>query len=51
MLILLLIAMFPANVHAACAGVGIGGRPPTPLVPRAVMQVAFIAAAVATIVG
>ena len=48
-LALLLVAMFPANVHAARAGVGIGGRPATPLGLRSVMQVVFVAAAVAVV--
>ena len=48
-LIALLATMFPANVHAARAGVGVGGRPPTPLLPRAVMQVVFAGAAVAAV--
>jgi uncharacterized membrane protein len=43
-LALLLLAMFPANVHAASAGLSIGGAPVTPLVPRAFMQVMFLAA-------
>ena len=46
-LAVLFVAMFPANVHAARAGVGIGGRPPTPLGPRTVIQVIFVAVAVA----
>ena len=50
-LIVLLVTMFPANVHAARVGVGIGGRPPTPLLPRALMQVVFAAAAVAAVAG
>jgi len=50
-LVALLVVMFPANVHAARAGVGIGGRPPTPLLPRSLMQVAFAVAAVAASVG
>ena len=50
-LIVLLAVMFPANVHAARAGVGIGGRPPTPLLPRALMQVSFAAAAAGALVG
>src|SRR4051812_26020510 len=33
-LTLLLLALFPANVHAARAGLSIAGRPVTPLVPR-----------------
>lgn len=50
-LVTLLVAMFPANVHAARAGVGIGGRRPTPLTPRALMQMVFIAAAAAVYFG
>lgn len=46
-LALLLVAMFPANVHAARAGLAIGGVPVTPLLPRAVLQVAFLAAVLA----
>jgi len=42
-LILFLIAVFPANVHAAQAGVLLRGQPATPLVPRALMQLGFIA--------
>ena len=45
-LVALLVAMFPANVQAARAGVGIGGRPPTPLVARTALQAVFIVAAV-----
>lgn len=41
-LILLLIAMFPANVKAARERLNVAGRPATPLVPRTVMQIAFI---------
>lgn len=43
-LALLLVAMFPANVHAARAGLTIGGAPVTALGPRAVLQVIFLAA-------
>jgi uncharacterized membrane protein len=43
-LALLLAAMFPANVHAARAGLTIGDVPVTPLVPRAILQVVFLAA-------
>jgi uncharacterized membrane protein len=46
-LALLLVALFPANVHAARAGLEIGGEPVTPLVPRAMMQLGFIAALLA----
>lgn len=41
---LLLVAMFPANVHAARAGLSIGDTPVTPLVPRTVPQVVFLGA-------
>lgn len=41
----LLLVMFPANVHAARADIGIGGRPPTPLRKRTVIQAVFVAAA------
>lgn len=43
-LALLLVAVFPANVHAARAGLTIGGSPVTPLVPRIALQVVFLAA-------
>lgn len=42
-LVLFLIAVFPANMHAARTGVSLGGSPVTPLIPRALMQVLFIA--------
>jgi uncharacterized membrane protein len=41
-LILLLIAMFPANVHAALKGATLRGKPATPLWLRAPMQLLFI---------
>ncbi|GAB3645629.1 DoxX family protein [Glycomyces tarimensis] len=44
-LALLLVAMFPANVHAARNGVPMRGRPATPLPPRTAQQVLYIAAA------
>ena len=43
----LLIAMFPANVRASSEHLTIGGRPATPVGLRALIQAAFIAAAVA----
>lgn len=46
-LALLLLAVFPANVHAARAGLTIGGAPVTPLVPRVALQVVFLAAVLA----
>ncbi len=42
-LILLLIAMFPANVNAALNDIPLGGGPPTPLWLRTPMQLLFIA--------
>jgi uncharacterized membrane protein len=41
-LIVFLIAVLPANVYAASAGVLLRGAPPTPIVPRVVLQVFFI---------
>jgi uncharacterized membrane protein len=49
-LALLLLALFPANVHAARAGLTIGGRPVTALGPRTLLQVVFLAATVAVAV-
>lgn len=43
----LLVAMFPANVRASSSHLSIGGRPATPVGPRAVIQIVFLAAAVA----
>jgi uncharacterized membrane protein len=42
-LVLFLIAVFPANMHAAREGVLLRGQPAAPLVPRVLMQVLFIA--------
>ncbi len=41
-LILFLVAVFPANVHAARAGVTLRGKPATPLWLRAPMQLLFL---------
>ncbi|MGY1712768.1 hypothetical protein ACI8AC_24970 [Geodermatophilus sp. SYSU D00758] len=41
----LLVAMFPANVHAALSDVQLGGEPATALPLRAGMQVVYVAAA------
>jgi uncharacterized membrane protein len=46
-LALLMLAMFPANVHAARAQLSIGGRPVTPLPARTLMQLVFVGATVA----
>ena len=43
-LVLLMLAMFPANLSAARRGVTLRGEPPTPLVLRAPLQLLFIAA-------
>ena len=45
-LILLLIAMFPANVAASLRHVPLRGRPPTPLMLRTLLQAVFIGATV-----
>src|SRR4029453_1372842 len=42
-LIVLMVAMLPANISAARRGVLVGGRPATPLWLRVPMQVLFIA--------
>lgn len=41
-LILFLIAVLPANIHAARAGVTLRGAPATPVVPRVALQGLFI---------
>jgi uncharacterized membrane protein len=43
-LALLLLAVFPANVHAAREGLSIGGQPVMGAVPRALVQVVFLGA-------
>ncbi len=43
----LLIAMFPANLRASNEHLSIGGRPATPVGPRALVQAVFLVAAVA----
>jgi uncharacterized membrane protein len=42
-LILMLVAILPANVYAAQHGLTLGGDPVTALVPRVILQVIFIA--------
>jgi uncharacterized membrane protein len=42
-LIVFLLAVLPANIHAATAGVTLRGAPATPLVPRILLQAFFIA--------
>ena len=41
-LILLLLSVLPANIHAAQAGVTLRGAPATPIVPRVALQMLFI---------
>jgi uncharacterized membrane protein len=43
-LALLLLAMFPANVHAAREGLSIGGTQVMGVLPRALLQLVFLAA-------
>src|SRR5580704_13755543 len=50
-LTLLLIAIFPANIRAARQAITIGGRPATPLPARAVIQIVFLTATIAVIIG
>lgn len=45
LLAVLFIAMFPANVRAATGRLTIGGRPVLGVVPRGLIQIVFIAAA------
>jgi uncharacterized membrane protein len=42
-LIVFLVAVLPANIHAAQAGVTLRGEPATPIVPRVAIQAVFIA--------
>ena len=41
-LIVFLLVVLPANIHAAQSGVLLRGAPPTPLVPRVALQALFI---------
>ena len=42
-LILFLVAVLPANIHAALSGVTLAGAPVTPLIPGVLLQLLFIA--------
>lgn len=42
-LVLLLLAVLPANIHAALSGVTFQGAPPIPLIPRVALQAVLIA--------
>ncbi|MEO8185431.1 MAG: hypothetical protein ABI895_42020 [Deltaproteobacteria bacterium] len=48
---LLLLALFPANVHAARARLAIGTRPVMALLPRALVQILFLLATLAVFVA
>ncbi|WP_433248923.1 DoxX family protein [Streptosporangium sp. CA-135522] len=48
-LALLMLAMFPANVSAARRRLTLNGRPVTRLIPRILLQIVFVVAAVAVI--
>ena len=48
---LLLIAVFPANVHAARERLAIAGQPVTPLLARSLLQCMFLAATAAVFLG
>jgi uncharacterized membrane protein len=48
---LLLVAVFPANVHAAREGLSIGGAPVTTLFPRALLQIVFLLATIGAAFG
>ena len=50
-LALLLLAIFPANVRAARERIAIAGRPHTPLLARAAIQVIFLSALIAVAIG
>jgi uncharacterized membrane protein len=45
------VAVFPANVRAARQAITIGGRPATPLPARTAIQIVFLTATIAVIVG
>jgi uncharacterized membrane protein len=45
----MLLGMFPANVYAAVEGLPLGGSPATPLLPRTLMQLLFLAATLSVV--
>ena len=47
----LLVAMFPANVYAALAGLTLGGAPAMALLPRTLLQLVFLAATLTIHIG
>jgi uncharacterized membrane protein len=50
-LTLMLLAIFPANIRAAREKLTIGGTPATPMVARTLIQVVFLAATIAVMLG
>jgi uncharacterized membrane protein len=48
---LFLLAVFPANVHAARERLMIAGRPVTPLIPRTAIQIVFVGATMAVFIA
>jgi len=42
-LIVLMLALLPANIYAAQSGLTLGGEPVTPIIPRVALQILFIA--------
>ncbi|WP_248925391.1 hypothetical protein [Paenibacillus hamazuiensis] len=50
-LALLLIALSPANIYAAQKGLTLDGKPVTPLIPRMILQIVFLAAVIAAGIG
>ena len=42
-LIVFLLAVLPANIHAATSGATFRGSPPTPVIPRVALQLLFMA--------
>lgn len=50
-LAVMLVAVFPANVHAARRRMTIAGRPVEALLPRALLQLVFLAATIAVFVA
>ncbi|MBS1546803.1 MAG: DoxX family protein [Bacteroidetes bacterium] len=48
---LLLVALFPANVHAARSGGTLDGKPVMGVLPRGLLQVLFLACTMAVAVG
>ncbi|HXN23722.1 MAG TPA: hypothetical protein VOA41_13370 [Candidatus Dormibacteraeota bacterium] len=48
---LMLLAVFPANVHAARKRLTIGGRQVQALIPRTLLQIVFLTATLAVFLG